>query len=268
MSECQPLVPVPQSQDEARQRMHEAADYAERMFRASFEASMMGYTGAPLPQAPHVAPAAAAEARRRVAQVLADREADGHLKGHRKAFLRFRRGMDARQVAMHRRLVDDWLVCDLGWPRATLCAALAVQAAREGADDVAEALMAMHGSQLIDFEVVVRPRSKRAPGPRALGLVRLSTDELVFASAVPLTAQPPEGTWLQGRLWPAGDGRWTLAPGIVVRQGEVHLWPQPDSAHLHPLEVHQRLSRVLGEWEAELRHSQRLARLLPKDEPD
>ncbi len=244
--------------------MHAHTPFTDPQARSWFESTMMGYLGAPTPPAPKVSVALIAEAHRRIdavldgdvmAPVLADAQHD---------LRSYRRGLDGPQRAMLARLVRDWLLCDMGWPDDTVAHALAAQATERGEADLAHVFDAMHRSQLIDWTVARRPRRKHGPAPGTLGLTRAADpDTTVWVRAPRLTAHPPADTWVQARLWPAGEGEWTLAPGIVLRYDTPLLAPQPDSPTLHPDEVATRLHQVVSGWWSELNRIRRLQALLP-----
>ncbi|MCB9523859.1 MAG: hypothetical protein H6702_10910 [Myxococcales bacterium] len=123
-----------------------------------------------------------------------------------------RQGLTAAEQAHLARFVDDWLLCDAGWPK-TVVAGLAAEAEAAGEGEVAQALMARHHARLMGVHAL--PADPKAPRLRGVTKVVRPAD----GSAITLRWTPPRalgtGTFLVLRLFPAAGGGWAPAPGLL-----------------------------------------------------
>ncbi|MCA9546303.1 MAG: hypothetical protein KC613_17985, partial [Myxococcales bacterium] len=137
---------------------------------------------------------------------------------------------DARGPARHMllRVIDDWRVCDAGWPH-TVAAALAVAAEQAGEADIAAALHAMHRSHLLGWQITGDDWDIEHPErpPQVFELTRLGSHDTVWAHLPGLSTAPELFIQLAARLWPAGDGTWHAAPGLLPFAVEPEFEPPP-----------------------------------------
>lgn len=183
-------------------------------------------TPAALPKAPQVAPAAAAEAARRLAAWLEDHPTER--REARAAWAGVLEDAHGPARGMLLRLIDDWRVCDVGWPH-TVAAELAQAAGAAGEGDVAVALRAMHASHLHGWQITGDDwdlDDDQRP-PQVFELTRMGSLESVWAHLPGLAGPPDLFIHLAARLWPAGDGTWHAAPGLLPFAAEAEFEPPP-----------------------------------------